>query len=110
VGFVALAQVVDLAFSGNAAARVLPGLSGIVPVEPNSERAFGDVGGLLLRELDPDPCSDDLGAFKELRRLIAEKVQKACTSALSSTALLCIPFPTGFRMVWETTRGNWDET
>jgi len=63
-GAVFLAGVAGAAL-GHLAARVLPGLAGVVPMETKLRKLGGDFLGLAVGELNPEPLADNLGALIE---------------------------------------------
>jgi len=66
---VSLARVDSRSLVAKQATWVLPRPTGVVPMEAKLGQNAGDCGGLLARKLNPHPFADNLGEFKELRRL-----------------------------------------
>ena len=62
-----LAGVNGGALVSNHAARVLPRLAGVVPMETKLGQNAGDFGRLLLLELNPNPFANHFGQFKKAR-------------------------------------------
>ena len=73
VGGILLAGVARGAF-GESAARVLPDLPLVVPVETELGELARNLAGLLVGELNPDPLADDLGQLKEAGRFLLEQL------------------------------------
>ena len=61
-----LAGVGSAAFGGELAARMLPALASIIPVEANLRETGADVLDGLIGEGDPNPLADNLGEFVNL--------------------------------------------
>ena len=74
VGGILLAGVARGAF-GESAARVLPDLPLVVPVEPKLGELARNLAGLLVGELNPDPLANDLGQLQEAGRFLLEQHQ-----------------------------------
>lgn len=70
------AGVIGDSVHGDGAARVLPKLPPVVPMEAKLGECRGDLGGLLVGERDPDPFADNLGQFVEAGSLGAEQGQQ----------------------------------
>ena len=74
VSLILLSGIALGAFS-ESAARVLPGLALVVPVKPKLGQNGGDLAGLLLCEVNPDPLADNLGNIEEARCFLLEQGQ-----------------------------------
>ncbi len=57
-------------------ARMLPSLAGHIPVKTKLRKNTGDLGRLLLRELNPNPLANHFRQFKEPRRFPAQQHQQ----------------------------------
>ena len=55
------------------AARVLPRLAAVVPMEPQFRQNAGDFGRLLPVKLNPNPFANHFGQFKEARGFRAQQ-------------------------------------
>jgi hypothetical protein len=58
------------------AARVLPCLPGVVPMEAKLGKNAGDRRGLLVGELNPNPLPNHFGNLEKARRIAAEQRQQ----------------------------------
>ena len=68
-----LAGVNGGAFVAIRAARVLPRLAGVVPLETELRQNAGDFGRLLPVKLNPNPFANHFGQFKEARDFRAQQ-------------------------------------
>ena len=68
-----LAGVNGGAFVVIRAARVLPRLAGVVPMEAKLGQKAGDFGRLLPFKLNPNPFANHFGQFKEARGFRAQQ-------------------------------------
>ena len=68
-----LAGVNGGALVGIRAARVLPSLAGVVPMETKLGQNASNFGRLLLLKLNPNPFANHFGQFKEARGFRAQQ-------------------------------------
>ena len=76
VAAVTLARVERRPLIADRAARVLPCLPSVVPMEPKLRQNAGDGRRLLIRELNPNPLPNNLGNLKKAGRFTAKQRQQ----------------------------------
>ena len=72
-----LAGVCAAAIGGELAARVLPALAAVVPMESELRQLAAHLLGRLVGESDPDPFADNLGKLVLAGHPTAEKLKDA---------------------------------